>query len=124
MTPARLLTAAALLAAATAALLASEPKKPDAAKPPAAGVIDFDRDVRPVLAAHCVKCHGPEKQKGGLRLDDRKAALEGGDGGAVIVPGKSADSRLVHAVAGVVEDEKMPPTGPGLTAAQVGTLRA
>src|SRR4051812_40122952 len=112
MTPARLLTAAALLAAATATLFASDPKKPDAAKlpPPAAGAIDFDRDVRPVLAAHCVKCHGPEKQKGGLRLDDRAAALEGGDGGAVIVPGKSADSRLVHAVAGLVEDEKMPPT--------------
>jgi hypothetical protein len=92
--------------------------------PPAAGKVDFDADVRPILAANCFKCHGPDKRKGGLRLDDRKAALDGGDSGAVIVPGKSAESKLVHATAGTDPDAKMPPTGPALTAAQVGTLRA
>jgi hypothetical protein len=99
---------------------ADAPKLP----PPAAGKIDFDTDVKPILAANCFKCHGPEKQKGGLRLDDRKAALDGGNSGAVIVPGKSAQSKLVHATAGIDPDAKMPPTGPALTAAQVGTLRA
>ncbi|MDB5306395.1 MAG: hypothetical protein JWO38_597 [Gemmataceae bacterium] len=122
----RSLPALSLSAIAVAAAFAADPAKPDAAKlpPPAAGKIDFDRDVRPILAAHCFKCHGPEKQKGGLRLDDRKAALQGGNGGAVIFPGTSADSRLVHAVAGTDPDAKMPPEGPSLSAGQVGQLRA
>ena len=46
--------------------------------PPAANVtVDFVRDIQPLLAERCVKCHGREKQKGGLRLDARAAAMEG-----------------------------------------------
>src|SRR6266567_463111 len=102
-------------------LSAAEPPK----LPPASTAkIDFDKDVRPVLAAHCIKCHGAEKQKGGLRLDDRKSLLEGGNGGAVIVVGKSAESRLIQAVAQIDPDTRMPSEGPALTATQVGTLRA
>ena len=98
-----------------------DPKLP----PAATGKVDFDADIKPIFAAHCVKCHGAEKQKGGLRLDDRKTALEGGNSGAVIVPGKSADSKLIHAVAGIDADLKMPPEpAPGLKADQVGKLRA
>ena len=38
--------------------------------PPAAAVaVDFERDIQPLFADRCIKCHGPEKQKGGLRLD-------------------------------------------------------
>jgi hypothetical protein len=99
---------------------ADPPKLP----PPANGKVSFDADVKPILSANCFKCHGPDKQKGGLRLDDRKAALDGGNTGPVIVPGKSGESKLVHAAAGTDPDAKMPPTGPALTAAQVGTLRA
>ena len=40
---------------------------------PAPGV-DFARDVRPLLAERCVRCHGPKKQEGGLRLDLRRRA--------------------------------------------------
>ena len=59
------------------------PKKPDdAAKP-----IEFARDVKPIFTKHCITCHGPDKQKNGLRLDRRVDALRGGDGGRVIVPG-------------------------------------
>ena len=64
-----------------------------AADPPARK-IDFAQDVRSIFVRHCVSCHGPDKQKGGLRLDDKAAALKGGDGGPVIVPGKAADSVL------------------------------
>ena len=114
--------AAALLLVAAAALFAADPPK---LPPPAAGEIDFDADVRPILAAHCFKCHGPEKQKGGLRLDDRKAALAGGNSGVAIAPGKSADSPLIHAVAGTDPDAKMPPEGgTPLTPIQIGKLRA
>jgi hypothetical protein len=125
MTAPHTLTAVLLLVMAVAA--AADPPKPDAVRlPPAsAAKIDFDKDVKPILAAHCLKCHGAEKQKGGLRLDDRKAALEGGNSGAVIVVGKSAESRLIHAVAGTDPDTKMPPEGnKQLTGVQVGTLRA
>src|SRR5882672_4886052 len=44
----------------------------------------FEKNVRPLLHASCVPCHGPEKQKGGLRLDSKAALLKGGDSGAVL----------------------------------------
>jgi mono/diheme cytochrome c family protein len=43
--------------------------------------VDFARDIQPILNQNCVKCHGPEKQKGKLRLDSRAAALTGGGDG-------------------------------------------
>src|SRR5262245_25366788 len=87
--------------------------------------VDFDRDVKPILSAHCYKCHGPEKQKGGLRLDSETTAREGGNGGEVVVPGRAAESRLVKAVSGQDPDLRMPPEGnPGLSKEQVETLRA
>lgn len=73
---------------------------------------DFARDVRPVFAKHCVACHNPEKQKGGLRLDTAAEARKGGDTGLVILPGKSAESLLLKAIRG--DDPAvaiMPPDG-------------
>ncbi|MCS6849902.1 MAG: DUF1553 domain-containing protein [Gemmataceae bacterium] len=58
----------------------------------------FESKVRPILVEHCHQCHGPQKQRGGLRLDTRAGLLQGGDGGAVIVPGKPEQSRLIDAV--------------------------
>jgi cytochrome c553 len=71
---------------------------------------DFSKDVRPLLQKHCYQCHGPEKQKSGLRLDIREAALTGGDGYApVIVPGKSAESPLIRFMRGEEKGMEMPP---------------
>ena len=83
----------------------------------------FEKSVRPVLVEHCYTCHGPEKQKGDLRLDGRAAAMRGVTDGAVILPGKGAESRLIAAVAGMDEDLVMPPKGDRLTPEQVGILR-
>lgn len=47
--------------------------------PPLTRSVDFVRDIRPLLDAHCLKCHGPEKQKGGYRLDWKNAAFKGGE---------------------------------------------
>ncbi len=58
----------------------------------------FEKHVRPVLVEKCLACHGPEKQRGGLRLDSRAALLKGGDSGPALVPGKPADSLLIKAV--------------------------
>ena len=95
--------------------------------PPAAAVqIDFARDIRPILENSCLRCHGPEKPKNGFRLDNRQAALKGGEQGVDILPGNSAQSPLVHYVPYLVEDTEMPPIGKGqqLTLEQVSLLRA
>jgi mono/diheme cytochrome c family protein len=70
----------------------------------------FEAKVRPVLANHCLQCHGPEKQKGGLRLDGREAMLRGGEAGRVVVPGKPEESPLIEAI-GYKGDVQMPPKG-------------
>ncbi len=85
--------------------------------------VDFVRDVRPIFEKSCFGCHGPTKQKSGFRLDMRKAAMNGGELGAAIVPGKSAGSPLVRFVAGLEDGMLMPSEGPRLTAEQIGILR-
>lgn len=68
----------------------------------------FEKSIRPLLLDHCIKCHGPEKSSGGLRLDSREAMLKGGDSGPALVPGKPEDSLMIR-VLGYVSDLKMPP---------------
>src|SRR5262249_38839963 len=70
-------------------------------------------------------CHGPKKQESSFRLDERAAALRGGDlGEPAIVPGKSEESFLLKAVAGLAPDTQMPPEGERLTVDEIGILRA
>ncbi len=95
--------------------------------PPAQKKIDFTQDVKPILEKSCIRCHGPEKPKSKFRLDNRESALQGGENNREdIVPGQSGRSPLIHYVAGLVEDMKMPPPGKGepLTTEQIGVLRA
>ncbi|HVJ80953.1 MAG TPA: PSD1 and planctomycete cytochrome C domain-containing protein, partial [Planctomycetia bacterium] len=115
------------LIVAVASLIAppgGEAKPAKTLPPPKSGTVDFKNDVKPILA-RCEKCHGAAKQQGGLRLDLRDAALAGGDRGVAIVVGKSADSALIRAVAGLDPDLEMPPAGKAkLSAAEIGVLRA
>ncbi|QDU20000.1 PSD1 and planctomycete cytochrome C domain-containing protein [Urbifossiella limnaea] len=71
----------------------------------------FEKHVRPLLAEHCVGCHGPEKQKGGLRLDSKAGWQTGGDAGPAVVPGNPDASLLLKAVRGADGVERMPPKG-------------
>jgi mono/diheme cytochrome c family protein len=88
-----------------------------------AAPVDFVRDIRPIFEQHCYECHGDKKQKGGLRLDVRAAALKGGDArGPDIVPGKAKQSPLLHLVTTEDEDEVMPPKGNRLNPAQIALL--
>jgi len=91
----------------------------------ATNVISFDQHVRPMLERSCIRCHGPERPKSGYRLDNREGALKGGGNGVAIVAGKSAESPLIHYVAGLVEDMEMPPRGKGdpLTTEEIALLR-
>ncbi len=73
----------------------------------------FEKSIRPILVDRCVRCHGPEKQKAGLRLDSREAMLKGSETGPVIVPGQPEKSLLVEAIHQKGElkmppDEKLP----------------
>jgi len=95
---------------------AESPKEPPA--------VDFAKDVWPILKDRCVQCHNAEKHKGGFELTSRERVLAGGDSGKVVIPGKSAQSRLIQLVAGTDPDSKMPSEGMPLTATQVSVLRA
>ncbi|HMC10506.1 MAG TPA: DUF1549 domain-containing protein, partial [Pirellulaceae bacterium] len=96
--------------------------------PPAATrTVDFAVDIQPLFQKNCFSCHGAENQEGGLRLDQKQRALDGGDSGAEIVAGKSAESRLVRVIAGIDEDfGLMPPKGKGkpFSTEEIGLVRA
>jgi mono/diheme cytochrome c family protein len=70
----------------------------------------FEKKVRPILIENCLSCHGPKKQQGSLRLDNRVSALKGGDSGPVVVAGKPDESLLIKAIRHD-GDLKMPPKG-------------
>jgi len=91
---------------------------------PAERPIDFVKDVQPILSTSCYNCHGPKRAEAGLRFDRRSEALKGSENGPVIVPGKSAESLMVHAVSWLKDDLKMPKKGERLSAEQVGLIRA
>ncbi len=99
------LTAALVLAGAWSIAAVHLP----AAAPDPEALKFFEMKVRPILAENCFKCHGPAKQKGGLRLDSRPAVLVGGENGPAVVPGRKDDSLLVDAIH--YESLEMPPAG-------------
>lgn len=85
----------------------------------------FAADILPVLQNKCVNCHGPEKAKGGLRLDSFAAVMAGGDNGPVLVPGDAAKSSFVQRLLLPADhDDHMPPAGkPQLTVAEMALLK-
>ena len=80
--------------------------------------VNFERDIRPLLHARCSECHGATKQKAGLRLDQKAAAMK------VIVPGKSGASELIRRVTSTDKSEMMPPTGERLAPREIALLKA
>src|SRR5262245_60331607 len=85
--------------------------------------VDYEKDVKPLLEQNCYTCHGETVQQSGLRLDLRQNALRGGDYGPVILPGKSADSKLIKRLVDGDGGMQMPPAGP-LSPDDIGVLRA
>jgi hypothetical protein len=75
--------------------------------------------VQPILDRHCTACHGPDKAKGGLRLDSIEGLVKGGDSGPVVVAGRPAESLLVSRIRLPMEhDDHMPPEGKSQPAAE------
>jgi hypothetical protein len=78
--------------------------------------VSFIREIEPVLQQRCQKCHGPNKQQGGLRLDQRPSLLLGGDSGLpAVIPGEPASSPLNLRIHSLEVEERMPPEGEPLT---------
>jgi hypothetical protein len=77
----------------------------------AAEQIDFNRQIRPILADACFHCHGPDaaSREAKLRLDEREGLLQVREGVSVVVPGKPDESELLHRIVSPHEDEVMPP---------------
>lgn len=98
--------------------------QPEPEAVPATGTSMFETDIQPILAERCFTCHGPEKQKSGLRLDLQEPAMHGGDSGPAIVAGNPDNSLLIQLVSGAEPDRQMPPQGDPLTAEQIAKLKA
>ena len=92
--------------------------------PPAKHEVNFEKEILPIFKKHCVKCHGPDKQKSDYRIDVKARAFEGGEMGEAIIPGKSTESPLVHFMSGLDEETVMPPKGELLGDKVVGLVRA
>jgi mono/diheme cytochrome c family protein len=84
--------------------------------------LDFVRDVQPILAASCVKCHRAARAEGGLRLDTREGLLEGGDSGGAVVRGDGKGSLLYERLMANDPEERMPQEAEPLAPAQVEAL--
>jgi hypothetical protein len=90
--------------------------------------VSFNRDIRPILSEACVQCHGPgeAERQGGLRLDQREAAIAAAESGErAIVPGDAAASELIARLTTDDESLRMPPVGSGktLTGQQIALLK-
>src|SRR5262245_47831885 len=93
----------------------------------AAEPLDFNRDVRPILSAHCFTCHGPDakSRKADLRLDRADSALEDRGGYAAIVPKAPEKSAVWQRLTSTNPSRRMPPpqTKKQLSTREMETLR-
>jgi hypothetical protein len=94
------------------------PRRSPAAEP--GGKLDFNFQVRPILADRCFKCHGPDEKarKAKLRLDLPETAYGFRDkdtGKAAIVPGRPEESELCRRIVATDDDDRMPPPASNLS---------
>src|ERR1051325_3390805 len=90
-------------------VLAAEPDLTKLPPPADKKGLTYAKDIRPLFEASCFRCHGEERQRGGLRLDSLEAVLKGGEDGKVVVPGASKKSLLVIAASRIDDETAMPP---------------
>ena len=81
--------------------------------------ISFQRDIQPLFVSECIRCHGGA---GGLLLDTYEGLIDGGDSGALVVPGDPDASLLIGRLDGSVGDQ-MPLMAPALSANEIAVIR-
>ncbi|MCI0746696.1 MAG: DUF1549 domain-containing protein, partial [Verrucomicrobia subdivision 3 bacterium] len=85
--------------------------------------VDYAREVKPIFAEHCYRCHGAAQQKGKLRLDTAALALKGGENGSSFKAGNSTNSLIVQAIKGTHDEiSRMPYKKPPLGDAQIDLI--
>ena len=79
--------------------------------------VDFNHDIRPILADKCFKCHGPDEKSRAaeLRLDTKEGAFRNHDGTHPLIPGKPDESEVFLRIVSTDENERMPPKDSGLS---------
>ncbi|QDU25911.1 Planctomycete cytochrome C [Anatilimnocola aggregata] len=85
-------------------------------------MVDFVRDVQPILNEHCWKCHGEQQAAGGLRLDQRELAERGGGSGKNSLELPISRNELMRRIRSTKDGVRMPLEGPPLAADQIETL--
>ena len=85
--------------------------------------VDYQKQIKPLLARHCNGCHGSAKDQSGLRLDASRLAVRGGDRGPAIVAGDSGKSLLYLALLGKGDVERMPYEKPPLSSSQIALVK-
>lgn len=88
------------------------------------GAVDYEQDIAPIFEAHCLDCHGPDKDRSGFRVDQRALMLKGGDTGfPALVPGDWEAGYLMEVVTHLDEEMAMPPKGGKLSDAEIDLLK-
>lgn len=93
---------------------------------PAFAAVDFEKEVSPILAEHCIQCHGEEKQKGKFRLDQKADAFKPGKSGATPIVAGDADKSEIHRRITLPKDsdEVMPPEDGPVPEKSIAILKA
>jgi mono/diheme cytochrome c family protein len=89
----------------------------------AAPPVDYQKQIKPLLAKHCNRCHGPTKTLSGMRTDAGRLATRGGDRGVGVVPGEPDKSLLFQALSGNDDLERMPYEKPKLADSEIALIR-
>ncbi len=85
--------------------------------------VDYEKQIRPLLEAHCIDCHGADKPKARLRVDQRPVLLQGGDSGSpAIIPGSPEKSHLIELLKSKDPDERMPRKAAPLSDKEIALL--
>lgn len=71
--------------------------------------LTYQKDIHPILEASCVRCHGQERPKAGLRLDSLDGVLKGSKDGKIVSPGSGEKSLIVLAASQLDPKTAMPP---------------
>jgi hypothetical protein len=93
-----------------------------AADAPKKAKVTYQEHVSTVFRSRCGSCHNPDKQKGGLNLDNYGSAMQGGGSGKVIEPGDADNSTLLQVISHK-EEPKMPPNSPKIPDAEIDLIR-
>ena len=84
--------------------------------------VDYQKQIKPILAEHCFSCHGALRKKGGLRLDATVFLRKGGKSGLLYSDRKSAGSLLIKRLTSQDSDERMPLESKPLKTEQIALL--